>query len=84
MPVLAAAYERYLAETDRLTDEPTVIISEQALREIEAIRRDRTEWGSEIPPSRAQNSESLESVRQAIAAAGEMVDEFEQPALAGA
>jgi hypothetical protein len=84
MPVLAAAYSRYLAVTDRLTDEPTVIICDQALREIEAIRRDRTEWGSEIPPARVQESDALKRVRKAFADAKEMVDESEQPALAGA
>src|SRR5215510_12087777 len=35
LPALAAAHKSYLAETDRLTDEPTVMICEQALTEIE-------------------------------------------------
>jgi hypothetical protein len=56
-----------------MTDEPTVMICEQALAEIETMRRERTEWGSEIPPSRAVESEALKAVRQDFAAAKEMV-----------
>jgi hypothetical protein len=84
LPALVDAYRRYLAETDRLTDEPTVMICDQALGELEAIQRDRVEWGSEIPPSRPQDSEALKSVRRAFATAKDMVDETDQPALAGA
>jgi hypothetical protein len=84
LPALAEAYQRYLAETDRLTDEPTVIICNQALSEIEAMRRDRTEWGSEIPPARSADSEALRAVRQDFAAVKDMVDYSPQPEMAGA
>src|SRR5262249_46853477 len=33
LPTLAAAYKSYLAETDHLTDEPTVMICNQAVDE---------------------------------------------------
>jgi hypothetical protein len=83
LPALAAAYRRYLAETDRLTDEPTVMICEQALGEIELMRCERTEWGSEIPKARAADSEALRAVRQDVAAAGDLVEQSEQPEMAG-
>jgi hypothetical protein len=79
LPALAEAYKRYLAETDRMTDEPTVMICEQALTEIETMRRERTEWGSEIPPPRAVESEALRAVRQDFAAAKDMVAPSEAP-----
>lgn len=80
LPALAAAYKNYLSETDRLTDEPTVMICEQALTEIEMMRRERNEWGSEIPKARATDSPSLKAARQAIVAAKEIVDHSEQAA----
>jgi len=81
LSALAAAHERYLAETDRLTDEPTVMICEQALTEIEVMKRERNDWGSEIPKSRATDSPALKAVRQAVAAASkEIVDHSEQAA----
>ena len=80
LPVLAAAYKRYLAETDRLTDEPTVMICEQALAEIETMRRERNEWGSEIPKARSTDSPALKAARQAIAGVKDIVDHSEQAA----
>jgi hypothetical protein len=80
LPTLAAAYRRYLAETDRLTDEPTVVICEQALTEIAAMQRERHDWGSEIPKSRAMDSRELTLVRQAMGTTGEIVDHSEQAA----
>jgi len=80
LPALAAAYKNYLSETDRLTDEPTVMICEQALTEIEMMRRERNEWGSEIPKARATDSPSLKAARQAVVAAKEIVDHSEQAA----
>ena len=80
LSTLAAAYRRYLAETDRLTDEPTVVICEQALTEIAAMQRERHDWGSEIPKSRAMDSRELALVRQAMGATGEIVDHSEQAA----
>jgi len=80
LPALVAAYRRYLAETDRLTDEPTVVICEQALSEIAAMQRERDDWGSEIPKSRAVDSRELAAVRQAMAASEEIVDHSEQAA----
>jgi hypothetical protein len=81
LSALQTAHKRYLAETDRLTDEPTVTICEQALTEIEAMKRERIEWGSEIPKSRVTDSTALKAVRQAVAAASkEIVDHSEQAA----
>ena len=77
---LAAAYRCYLSETDRLTDEPTVVICEQALTEIGAMQRERDDWGSEIPKSRPTDSRELAVVRQAMAATEEIVDHSEQAA----
>lgn len=80
LPALAAAYKSYLAETDHLTDEPTVMICNQALGEIETMRRERNEWGSEIPKARATDSPALGSARQAVAAVKVIVDHSEQAA----
>ena len=80
LPALAAGYKRYLAETDRLTDEPTVMICEQALAEIETMRRERSEWGSEIPKARATDSPALKAARQAVAGVKDIVDHSEQAA----
>lgn len=83
LSALAQAYKGYLADTDRLTDEPTVMICDQALDEIETMKRERMEWGDEIPKPRASDSSTLKSVRQAIAAANEMVDHTTEQAIAG-
>jgi hypothetical protein len=80
LPALVAEYNRYLAETDWLTDEPTVVICNQALYEIKTMQRERQEWGSEIPRARATDSDALNAVRQAVAASKEMVDRTEQAA----
>ena len=81
LPALATAYKSYLAETDQLTDEPTVMICNQALGEIQTMRRERNEWGSEIPKPRTPDSDALKAVRQAVAAANnDVVDQSEQVA----
>jgi hypothetical protein len=81
LPALASAYKSYLAETDHLTDEPTVMICNQALEEIETMRRERSDWGSEIPKPRASDSTALKAVRHAVAAANDnVVDQSEQVA----
>jgi hypothetical protein len=80
LSALAAGYKDYLAETDWLTDEPTVMICNQALEEVETMRRERREWGSEIPKARTTDSDALKTVRQAVATAKEMVDYAEQAA----
>ena len=80
LSALAARYKTYLAETDWLTDEPTVVICNQALDEIKTMQRERQEWGSEVPKARATDSDTLTAVRQAVAAANEMVDRTEQAA----
>jgi len=80
LPSLAAVYKKYLAETDRLTDEPTVVICEQALTEIDTMCRERKDWSSEIPQSRSTDSRALGAVRQAVAAAREVIDTSEAAA----
>ena len=80
LPALAAAYRSYLAETDHLTDEPTVMICNQALDEIETMRRERNEWDSGVPKARTPDSNALKAVRQAVAAATDVVDQSEQVA----
>jgi len=80
LSTLAARYKSYLAETDWLTDEPTVVVCNQALDEIKTMQREREEWASEIPKARTTDSDALNAVRQAVAAAKEMVDRAEQAA----
>jgi hypothetical protein len=79
LPVLAQHHRAYLAETDKVTDEPTTMICDQALLEIATMMEERTSWGSEIPPSRAQDSDALRHLKQAFAAAPDMVD-YTEPA----
>jgi hypothetical protein len=79
LPALAQHYRAYLAETDKVTDEPTTMICDQALQEIATMIEERTSWGDEIPPSRAQDSDALRKLKQAFAAAKEMVD-YTEPA----
>jgi hypothetical protein len=79
LPALAAGYRAYLAETDKVTDEPTTMICDQALLEIATMMQERTTWGDEIPLSRAQDSDALRQLKQAFAAATEMVD-YSEPA----
>jgi hypothetical protein len=80
LPALVTAYKSYLAETDHVTDEPTVMICQQALGEIETMRRERNDWDSEIPKPRATDSVALKAVRQAVSAATDVVDHSEQAA----
>lgn len=80
LPTLAAAYKSYLAETDHLTDEPTVMICNQAVDEIETMRRERNEWDSEIPKARATDSPALKSARQTVGAIRDIVDQSDQAA----
>ncbi|MFO1109695.1 MAG: hypothetical protein U1E61_10970 [Bradyrhizobium sp.] len=79
LPALAGHYRAYLAETDKVTDEPTAIICEQALLEIATMIEERRSWGDEIPPSRAKDSDALQKVKKAFAAAKEMID-YTEPA----
>ena len=80
LPAHAAVYKSYLTETDRLTDEPTVVICEQALTELDTMCRERKDWSSEIPQSRSTDSRELGAVRQAVAAAREVIDTSEAAA----
>jgi hypothetical protein len=79
LPALAEQYRKYLAETDMVTDEPTTMICDQALLEIATMEQERGSWGTEIPKSRATDSDQLKQLKQAFAAAREMVD-FTEPA----
>ena len=79
LPVLAEHYRAYLAETDKVTDEPTTMICDQALLEIATMIEERTSWGDEIPPSRAKDSDDLQKLKQAFANAKEMID-YTEPA----
>jgi hypothetical protein len=44
------------------------------------MRRERNEWDSEVPKARATDSPALKSVRQAVGAVGDIVDQSEQAA----
>ena len=56
------------------------MICEQALAEIETMRRERSEWGSEIPKVRATDLPALKAARQAVAGVKDIVDHSEQAA----
>lgn len=80
LPVLAEHYRAYLAETDIVTDEPTTVICDQALREIATMVEERTSWGDEIPPSPAKDSDALQKLKHAFTGAKEMIDYTEPTA----
>ena len=67
LPALETAYRRYLEQTDPLIDEPTVILCNQALGEIQMMRQERAEWGDEIPVPPPGGAERLAGLRQTFA-----------------
>jgi hypothetical protein len=74
LPSLRSAYASYLAQTDRLIDEPTVMILEDGLREIDRMRSESVQLLEVFPALREDASGTGGELRRAFADAGEMVD----------
>lgn len=75
LPSLGSEYARYLAQTDRLIDEPTVVILEEALRDIERMRSECAQLLDEFPAL----GEGASDARGAFAQATEVIDTRREP-----
>ena len=74
LPSLGSECAEYLAQTDRLIDEPTVLILEDAIRGIEKMRSESAHLLEEFPALQEGASSALSELRRAYADAGDMVD----------
>lgn len=74
LPSLGNEYGRYLAQTDRLIDEPTVVILEDALRDIERMRGESIHLLDEFPALREGASDATVALRRSFAQAPEVID----------
>jgi hypothetical protein len=70
---LSEGYETYLERTDRLIDEPTVVIIESGLREIEAMKAESVRLLEEFPALRLGAPGRLAELRSALASGGGIV-----------
>lgn len=64
LPGLAVRYHRYLEQTDRLLDEPTVRILERILEDEARMRKESEELRSELPQIRLAGPSWLERLAQ--------------------
>ena len=71
LDALARAYAEYTRLTDRVIDEPTVVILEDAMRDIERMRADRARLVQEFPS--LAEAGAARSLRAAFEAAPGMV-----------
>jgi hypothetical protein len=74
LPSLGSAYAFYLAQTDRLIDEPTVVILEEALREIDRMRSESVQLLDEFPALREGASNAAGELRRSFAEATDILD----------
>jgi len=70
LPSLARAYNDYLAQTEPLIDEPTVLMLEDAARDIDRMRRESAALLDAFPAVRAGATEAAAGVRRAFSEAG--------------
>jgi hypothetical protein len=74
LPSLRSAYAGYLARTDRLIDEPTVVILEEALRDIDRMRSESVQLLDEFPALRDGSSGAASDLRRAFAETTDILD----------
>lgn len=74
LPSLESAYSDYLAQTDRVIDEPTVVIVEDAVREIGRMKRESAQLLEEFPALREGASGAGGELRRTFAEATDMLD----------
>lgn len=79
LPSLAGAYAAYLAQTDRLIDEPTVMIVEEAMRDIDRMRSESVQLLDEFPALREGVCGAAGEIRRSFAVATEIVDIQREP-----
>jgi DNA polymerase III epsilon subunit-like protein len=74
LPSLGSAYASYLGQTDRLIDEPTVVILEDALRDIDRMRSEGARLLDEFPTLREGASSAAGELRRSFTEATDIVD----------
>jgi hypothetical protein len=79
LPSLGSAYTGYLAQTDRMIDEPTVVILEEALRDIDRMRSESAALLDEFPALREGAANATGELRRSFAAATEIIDVTREP-----
>jgi hypothetical protein len=79
LPSLRSGYMRYLAQTDRLIDEPTVVIVEDAMREIDRMQGESVRLLEEFPALREGASSALVDLRRTFGEATDVVDVQREP-----
>jgi hypothetical protein len=79
LPSLRSGYANYVAHTDRLIDEPTVVILEDATREIDKMQGESVQSLEEFPALREGASPATAELRRRFAEATEMIDVRREP-----
>jgi hypothetical protein len=74
LPSLGSAYASYLAQTDRLIDEPTIVILEDALRDIDRMQSESTRLLDEFPALREGASGATGELLRWFAEATDIID----------
>lgn len=70
---LGAGYAWYLEQTDRLVDEPSVVLIESGLREIDVMRTESARLLEDFPVLRLDPPRKLDDLRNALAVCGGML-----------
>jgi hypothetical protein len=79
LPSLGGAYSGYLARTDRMIDEPTVVILEEALRDIDRMRSESAALLDEFPALREGAAKATGELRHSFAEATDIVEVQREP-----
>jgi len=79
LPSLRGGYATYVAETDRLIDEPTVVVLEDAMREIDRMQSESIRLVEEFPALREGASSATGELRRRFAEATDMIDVRREP-----
>ena len=74
LPSLGSAYADYLAQTDRVIDEPTVVVLEDAVREIDRMKRESAQLLEEFPALRERASGAGGELGRTFAETTDMLD----------
>jgi hypothetical protein len=77
LDAISGAYAEYLSRTDRVIDEPTVVILEDASRDLERMRADSARLLAEFPALRECDPGSGEEIGRLISTSAGMVAEAE-------
>ena len=75
LPSLAAVYRHYIEHNDRLVDEPTILICEGALRDIERMQTEHVQLRQELASLRKEVSVLPQGLHRTFSEARDIVDE---------